>query len=372
MEDIGSIRRSLQLLCLIAVFVTAYFAKDLILPIILGFLLALTLSPVARSLGRAGIPSGVSAVLLVGLAGVVILALAAASAGTIASWSDELPRMGAELQAKLRGMSDTVKDVQETTEKVGKLNEAEGPEAPQKVVVEQPGLLASAMSSGAKVGGTIMVTLILALFLLSSGNLFYIKLVQSFQTFTGKKRALAAVYDVEKRVSRYLLTITVINAALGLCVGTYLFAIGLPGWYIFGILAFLLNYLPYIGAAIGIALTAAYAVINLDPIGYALLAPLGYAIFTTVEGNFVTPYLVGRRLRMNTVAVFLTVVIWGWLWGVAGALVAVPFLVVFKVVCENVSALKIIGNFLEGSAPDLSEKDLGADEAAEDEPATLA
>lgn len=357
LEHLKSIRTSLQLLCIIAIFVTAYFAKDLVLPILLGFLLALTLSPLSRSLARVGVPNAVSAVVLVGTAGTAIILIAAISASTLASWSDELPRMGLQIEAKLAGMADTVETVRETTEKVEEISE--GKNGPEKVVVEQPGLLDSALSSGIKLGGTLVVTLILALFLLASGNLFYVKLVQSFQTLTGKKRALSAVYDVEKRVSRYLLTITVINACLGVSVGMFLWLLGLPGAYIFGIAAFLLNFLPYIGGVIGTIIAGAYALITFDSIGYALLAPLGYQILTGIEGQVITPLVVGKRLEMNTVAVFLTVVIWGWLWGIAGALVAVPFLVVFKVICENVTALHIVGNFLDSSekAPEPVAKD---------------
>ncbi len=348
MEDLTSIRRSLQLLCVIALFVTAYFAKDLILPILLGFLLALTLSPLMRTLARAGVPNGPAAVVLVGLAGGTIALVVAASAGTIALWSDELPTMGNQIKIKLSGMAETVETVRRATEEVDKISAPAN--GTQEVVVKQPGFLDSAMSTGMKLGGTAAVTLVLAMFLLASGNMFYVKLVQSFQTLTGKKRALAAVYDVERRVSRYLLTITVINAILGVCIGALLWAIGLPGAHIFGVAAFLLNFLPYIGGVIGAGIAAAYALITFDTVGYAMLVPLGYIALTTIEGQFVTPWLVGKRLEINTVAVFLTVVLWGWLWGIAGALIAVPFLVVFKVVCDNVEALKIVSNFLDNGA----------------------
>lgn len=344
-----SIKRSLQVLVLISLFVTAYFAKDLVLPILLGFLIALTLSPLSRFLERLGIGRTVSALLLVGITGVTLIAVIGGSAGTIALWADEIPSMGAEIKSKLRNVSQTVDSMREATEEVSKIG-AENETAPE-VVVKQPGLLNNALSKGAKISGTIIVALILALFLLASGDLFYLKLVQSFQTITGKKRALRAVYDVERRVSRYLLTITVINACLGIAIGAYLAALGMPAAYVWGVAAFLLNFLPYIGGVIGALLVAAYAIVTFDSVYYALLAPLGYQILTAIEGQFITPYLVGRRLEINTVAVFLTVVFWGWLWGIAGALVAVPFLVVFKVICENVTALHVVGNFLDTAAP---------------------
>ena len=352
---------------LIALFVTAYFAKDLLLPILLGFLLALTLSPLIRTMEKFGIAPPLGAVLLIGAAGLLIFILVGLSAGTIASWADEIPKMGDEIRRKLQGWAQTVESVRSATEEVEKITtENGGGGQADEVVVKQPGLLNNAMNTGAKIGGTIAVALILALFLLASGDMFYLKLVQSFQTFTGKKRALKAVYDVERRVSRYLLTITMINAGLGVAVGLYLFALGLPVPYIWGLAAFLLNFLPYIGGVIGAILVGAYAIASFDSLGYAILAPVGYQILTGIEGQFITPYLVGRRLELNTVAVFLTVVFWGWLWGIAGALVAVPFLVVFKVICENVTALQVIGNFLDKSDPEASLP--AADDTAAEKP----
>ena len=345
MDHIPSIRRSLQMLVLISLFVTAYFAKDLILPIMLGFLLALTLSPMGRALNRIGVPHAVSGFVLISVTAFGILSVVVLSAGTVALWSDEIPRMGIEIKQKLAGVSDAVETIRSASAEVEKIGSGEGFQ-PQEVIVRQPGLLDTAMDTVSTTGASLAVILILALFLLSSGQMFYLKLVQSMPTLTGKKRALQTVYDVEKRVSRYLLTIASINLVLGICVGLYLTVLGLPSAYIWGIAAFMLNFLPYIGGFGGVILVAGFSVVTFDSLSYALLAPFGYLALTMIEGQLVTPWLVGRRLEMNTVAVFLTVVFWGWLWGIAGALVAVPFLVVFKVICENFEPLHTIGNFL--------------------------
>ncbi len=333
------------MLVLISLFVTAYFAKDLILPILLGFLLALTLSPVGRGFYRIGVPHAVSAFILVSITALFIVSVVVLSAGTVALWSDEIPEMGREIEQKLSGLTQAVETMRSATEEVDKISNG-GVENSNEVVVAQPGLLDTALDTVSTTGASLAVILILALFLLSSGEMFYLKLVQSMPTMTGKKRALQTVYDVEKRVSRYLLTIASINAGLGICVGLYLTALGLPSAYIWGIAAFMLNFLPYIGGFGGVILVAGFSIVTFDSLSYALLAPFGYLVLTMLEGQIITPWLVGRRLEMNTVAVFLTVVFWGWLWGIAGALVAVPFLVVFKVVCENFEPLHTIGNFL--------------------------
>ena len=348
MDDTQSIKRSLQVLVLLSLFGCAYFARDLLLPVVLGFLLALTLSPVSRSLNRVGVPHAASAIVLVFATGLAILAIIGGSAGTVAAWSDEIPQMGAEIRTKFREMSKAVEEVRSATEEVGKIGSGDG--AATEVIVKQPGLLDSAVDTVTQAGATLAVTLVLALFLLSSGELFYRKLVQVFPTMTGKKRALSTVYDIERRVSRYLLTITMINSGLGFVLAVYLTVLGMDNAIVWGIAAALLNFLPYLGGFIGMFLVGAFAIVQFDSLGYALLAPLGYFFLTGMEGQFLTPWLVGRRLAMNTVAVFLTVVIWGWLWGIPGALVAVPFLVVFKVICENFEPLKTIGLFLSGDA----------------------
>lgn len=349
-----AIRRSLNVLVLISVFVTSYFAKDLLLPIMLGFLIALTLSPLSRGLSRIGIPHWISAVGLIGVTAIAIAAIIFFTAGTVAGWMDSARSMGAELQIKLSGIFRQIETVRQASEDVAQMAGADA--TVQEVVVKQPTLVDSAMSVVSNIGTTLAVALVLASFLLASGDMFYIKLVQSFQTMSGKKRALTMVYDIERRVSHYLLTITLINASLGICVGIALTLIGMPYAYIWGIAAFLLNFLPYLGAICGVAMVGALSIITFDSFSYALLAPLSYLALTTLEGNLVTPTLLGRRLELNTVAVFLTVVLWGWLWGIAGALVAVPFLVVFKVVSDNVESMKIIGNFL-GAADEVVERE---------------
>jgi predicted PurR-regulated permease PerM len=351
-SDLKALRRSAGLLVTISLFVIAYFARDLILPVMVGVLIALTLSPVNRLLDRGGLPKAVSAGLLVTATAATIASVAYFAGGTIAVMVEDAPQMGRELQRKLSGVTAAVEAVQEASDEVESIGtDAGDTDAAQEVVVKQPGLLNSAVTGFASTLTTIGVALILAFFLLASGELFYIKLVQSFSTMAEKKRALSAVYDIERKVSKYLFTITVINAGLGLTIGLALWALGLQDAYIWGIAAFLLNYLPFLGGLVGMALVGVYAIVTFDSVYYALLAPLSYQALTTLEGQFLTPYLVGKRLEMNAVAVFLAVVVWAWLWGVAGALVAVPFLLVFKVICDNFEGLATVGNFL-GPSPD--------------------
>lgn len=347
------IRRSLTIMTIIAILATFYFAKDLVMPVLLGVLLALTLSPISRFLVRLGLPHFVSAFLLIFVTAVSVATIIVFSATTVNSWVADAPELGRELRDKLSGVSDTIEVVRDASQEVEDMASEDGGSRTQEVIIKQPSLLDNAVSTATSLAATIAVALVLATFLLASGDMFYIKIVQSFKSMSDKKRALKAVYDIERKVSRYLFTITLINAVLGLMIALTVGALGLDYAYIWGIAAFLLNFVPYLGGFIGTLLIGAYSIVNFDSLSYALLVPIAYQTLTGIEGQFITPMLVGRRLEMNAVAVFLTVVLWGWLWGIPGALVAVPFLVVVKVVCESFEGLEKFANFL-GTSDDVA------------------
>ena len=158
-----------------------------------------------------------------------------------------------------------------------------------------------------------------SIFLLASGDFFLRKLIKVLPTLSDKKRALTITNTMQREISRYFLTVTLINAGLGLAVGTALYFIGMPTPYLWGAMAFALNFIPYLGALVGIVLTAAVALVSFDSIGQALLAPAAYLALATLEGNFITPTIMGKRFTLNPVVVFIWLIFWGWLWGVIGA-----------------------------------------------------
>jgi len=332
----------------ILVVLATYFAKDVLLPIVLGILISLTLSPIVRGLSRAGLPAAITSVLLVMSLGTLVGFMVYALSAPVSAMLSEVPNAGFELKRKLRTLTESVEAVQNASEEVEKMANSAGGSAEevQRVVIEQPGLLNYAVSSLASAGASLAVAMVLSIFLLSSNDLFYSKIVRSFRRFEDKKRALRVIYDIERKVSRYLLTITVINAGLGLSIAAVLYLVGIPKFYVWGLFAFLLNFLPYIGAIAGTLLLGLYVLVTMDPLSTAVLATAAYFTCTTIEGQFVTPLVLGRRLEMNTVAVFITVVFWGWLWGIAGALMAVPFLVLIKVICDNSPSFRTFGSFL--------------------------
>jgi predicted PurR-regulated permease PerM len=145
--------------------------------------------------------------------------------------------------------------------------------------------------------------------------------------------------------------VALINGGLGLAVGLGLWAIGLPNPYVWGVAAALLNFLPYVGALLTVLLVAVISIISFDSLSYALVAPAFVILCNVVEGQFVTPLVVGRRLEINAVAIFIAVAFWSWLWGFVGALIAVPILVVVKVFCDHFDSLRHVGNFWPHSRP---------------------
>ena len=292
----------------------------------------------------------------------MILVLAAAVGGAallvsgpVSGWISDAPKLEAELQQKLHALATSVAVVQKASDQVDKIAAGAADPEVQKVAVQSPGLLTVAVSNVASVLATTLVTLVLALFLLASGDLFYVKLIDAFPRFGDKKRALRIVYGIERSVSRYLLLATAINAALGVVIGTGMWSIGMPLPLVWAFVAFFLNFLPYIGPLLGAGLAGAVAVVSFDHLGHAALAPIIYLTATSIEGQFITPVILGRQLELNTVSVFVTVVFWGWLWGIAGALMAVPFLVCLKVICDNVDSMNTLGNFLSAATSSTSD-----------------
>ncbi len=353
LEHLRTIKNLLAGIFIIFMFGAIYFARDMFLPIVIALLLALTLSPLVRFFEKLGVAVFItSTVLIVGTA-VMLFVGAYFLSGPVATMVAEIPDVGDALRVKLGGVMASIQDVQDASAQVEEM--ATGGDTVPKVAIAQPGLLAFAAGSVANFLSLTAVGLVLALFILASGDLFYVKLVEAFPSFSDKRRAVKTVRAVERQVSRYFLTITTINAGLGVAVGLAMWAIGLRNPVLWGVLAFTLNFLPFLGALVGIAIVAAIGILTFDSIGAGLLPAGAYLLLTAIEGQFVTPHVLGRRLELNTVSVFITVIVWSWLWTIPGALMAVPFLVVLKVICDNVAGWSVLGSFLGARAPIIEE-----------------
>ena len=322
-----------------------YIAKDLLLPVSLAFLLALVLSPVVRSLRRRGIPEVVSALLLVfALLAGLGLSMYGLS-GPLTSWIEDAPTIAAEIKARFAGLRGPVQKVIDASGQVEAMTKSED-RSTREVVVQERGLLSRAASGVPEALAQTGIALILLLFLLSSGEMFYEKLVKSLPTFGDKLRGVKIARDIEREISHYLLTFTLINAGLGVAIALAMYATGLPNPALWGVMAALFNFIPYVGAFTGLALVTLVSIVSFDELTRAVWSPLAYAIVTLIEGQLISPFLVGRRLELNVVAVFLAVAFWSWVWGLVGAFIAVPMLVTVKVFADHVDGLGALGEFL--------------------------
>ena len=329
-------------------------ASAFFMPVILALLLSLTLSPLVRFLHKRHLNEGVAA-------GLVVLLLTLGVSGAFAALGtpffdlvDEGPTMVREVREKFEQFSKPIATVTDVAEQVDQATG--GTSQVQQVSVRQQGILSQVAGSALSIVTTTAIVIVLTLFLLGSSSHFSEQIVKSFGTFGDKKRALQTVRAVEREISRYLLTITLINACLGVAVGFATFLFGMPTPVLWGVLAALLNFLPYIGSLIGIVIVGVVSLATFATVGAALLPPLAYLACTVLEGQFITPLIVGRRLRINTVAVFLAVAFWSFLWSIPGALMAVPILVFFKVLCDNVTGLHGMGRFLSAEPEEVIEK----------------
>ncbi|TIP27255.1 MAG: AI-2E family transporter [Mesorhizobium sp.] len=340
------------------------FARAFFMPVILAFLLALTLTPIVRFLRKHGMPDVISATLLVLLSFCVIAVAGYLLSGPVIDLINNTSVIGQQLTERLAQLRRPFERIMEISRQIEGLTQTSQGPGVQRVVMAQSGILSQAAANLLSAGTSLIIVFVLSLFLLASGTMFYEKIVESFPSLSEKKRALRVVYDVEREISHYLLTVAVINTCLGVVIGLGLWALGMPNPQVWGAAAALLNFLPYIGALITITLVTIIALISFDSISYALLAPAFVLLCDTVEGQFVTPTVVGRRLEINAVAILIAIAFWSWLWGFVGALMAVPLLVVIKVFCDHFEGLSHVGNFLAAQHAAIEDEEISDTEKA--------
>ena len=170
---------------------------------------------------------------------------------------------------------------------------------------------------------------------------------------------------MEQEISRYLFTVTLINIAFGIVTAVGMAITGMPNPALWGVAAALLNFIPYIGALTGLIMVSIVAILSFATIGEALIPPAIYLGCHILEGQFLTPIILGRRLELNSVAIFITLALWSWLWGIVGAIIAVPLLVCIKVFCDHFDGLTSFGEFLSGAPPKPGEQNEDAEAEAQ-------
>lgn len=328
---------------------TLYFAASLILPIVLALLLNLILSPVVRFMTRLHIPKILSA-LLVMLSVAAIMAAGVYSLAAPASvWMQKAPSELRELEYKLDWVKRPAEVIKEIKEQVNDMtNIGESPSDFSQAAESQPSfsLVNTVLSRTTDVIFGIAVMLILLFFLLASGDALLRNMIQVTSTFQNKKRVVETAYNIQRHVSVYLGTITLINIVVGIVIAVVLHLLNMPNPILWGTIVAVLNFVPYLGVAISIIIVGFASILTFDSLLQMLLPPVVILMVNVIEGQFLTPIIAGRRLELSPVAVFLSLVVLGWIWGIVGVLIAVPVLATIKLVCEQIEPLEPVATFL--------------------------
>ena len=341
-------------LFLLAMFYTLYFARAVLLPVVLALLLALILYPAVRALKRIAIPEAVGAGL------VVVAALALLSFGVYrlfepaSEWVEKMPQVVSQVERKLAALRKSVAEVSKAAERVEQLATV----SPKRPVVPPPtasqgGLLNRVLATTQTVMVAAASTTVLLYFLLASGDMFLRKIVRMLNTFEDKKRAVGVARAIQSDMARYLFTITCINGALGIIVGIVLYLLGMPNPVLWGVMVALFNYVPYLGAGTNLVVLTVVAFLTFDDLARVAMVSGAYLVIEIIEGQLVTPILTGRSLTLNPVVIFLAMLFWTWMWGVIGALIAVPLLMTLKIFCDHVESLQPLGEFLSGKRTEI-------------------
>jgi len=261
-------------------------------------------------------------------------------------WMVKLLETARQVERKLRDVKQSVREVTKATQEVDKLTALESGEKTQKVEVRKPtfGETLLAPTQDFIVGAGMVVVLLF--FLLASGDLFLRKLVNLLPNFTEKKTAVDIARQIEYSVSIYLFSITAINAFFGSAIGIAMYFLGMPNPLLWGAMAGLLHFIPFLGSLVGISIVTLVAAITFNEVIPILLVPASYLGLNLLEEYVVLPLVMGRRLMLSPVIVLLWIFFWAWLWGVAGALIAVPLLAIFKIICDRFEPLNSLGEFI--------------------------
>ncbi|WP_342807786.1 AI-2E family transporter [Alteromonas sp. M12] len=352
--------KSLHWLLILAVFYTLYFAQSLLIPLVFTVLTALLLSPLVTLFKKVHIPRPISAVVLLVMLVAPFSFLGAQLAEPAQKWAQLVPKLSVQLSEQIDSMSEAFskhetlakKQVDENNEKSGfsffGWFEEETPEPTpnleQNVVKEhiKQGsieMLLSVLGATPTFIGQLLASLILILFLLIFGPSLFTVFIEDFPIVKNKKRTVFLVTKIQQTLSKYIVTISIINSALGLSTAAILHFLGVQDALLWGSLVALLNFVPYVGSLISLIILCLAGTVQF---GFELIALMPSAVFlilNIVESQFITPAILGRNMQVNPLVIILWLLMLGWLWGILGVLLAVPILVCIKLTIAQIGVL---------------------------------
>ncbi len=350
----SAIRRPLIILAVCAVAAIGYMARDFLIPTAGAVVLALILTPVANSLERIHLPTTLAAVISVLLLAVVLAGILSLVIPSIADWAAQGPFLTLTLQRKLDGLRKSLAFMQELTSKVEQAASAtadKSSETAQKVVVSDRSLLGQLASTTPAVVLQIAYAAVLAFMLLAHRNGHRRQILRIPVSFETRVRLARMMRDINERVGHYLFSLAMIYFCVAVLATVALALLGLPNAMMWGVLLGVASFVPFVGPPVVIALVTLACLLTFEDWPRIVVTPAVLILIHFAESQFVTPHFVSRRCALNTVAVFATIALLGWMWGAIGAIVAVPLLILLSTIAAHLPSLRWLEVLLSDDRP---------------------
>lgn len=310
--------------------------KSVFIPLALATLVSLGLRPLVRGLLKFGrVPAPLTAALLTCIIGMLVSTSLYALGEPAKEWLREAPHALRTFQKQASTIRGPLDDIRDTSAVIAELGGGASNGETSLVITAEPSVEGSMMMKTSEGVAYAVATLTMLFFILGWGDRLFRNLISLLPGFSEQRGVVEMVHAIETGIAKYLMMITVINACLGLTVTALGYYIGLPNPALWGVLAGLLNFMPYIGAAVTGCVLLAVSLVAPPPDYPALTAPIVFLLITTFEGYVITPYAVGKSLTLNPLVIFFSLLVCFFLWGGIGALFTVPFLVCCKVALEG-------------------------------------
>lgn len=325
-----------------------YVASSIILPIVLAFVLNLLLQPAVDLLQRLRLPRFIGALVAILVIVAALVGFVGALSVPATNWAKRLPEGIPRLEAHLVVLKGPIQALQGVIQQAEQVTDDPAQKSSSVAVRRDLGLTGALFTGTRSVLDGLFTTVLVLYFLLMSGGTFLRRIVEILPTFSDKRQAVDIFQQIQQDVSAYLVTITAMNAAVGIATAAAMYFCGLGDPILWGATAFLLNYIPILGPLLGTVIFLLAGMLSFDSLWFALLPPALYFGIHLIEGETLTPMLVARRFTLNPVLVILSLLFWFWMWGVPGAILSVPMLAIVKIISDRVRPLKALGHFLEG------------------------
>jgi predicted PurR-regulated permease PerM len=304
------------------------FGRPILLPIISAMIVGLMLGPLSSRAARLGIPHAITAIVLLALVIGMFYAIIVLLSAPVVEWIGKAPEVGSLLRQKLYFLDRPLAALED-------LRKALSPQGGALKVDTGTDLVAPVITVITPALGQVVVFVGTLFFVLLGRNELRRYLVVFFDKRESRLRTLRILNDIEHHLTSYLSIVTLINACVGIFAGIATYLIGYPNPIALAVLAFVLNFIPYLGPLMMEILLFGVGLLTFPTFEQALIAPLVFLAFTTLEGHFITPMIMGARLTLAPITVFIALVFWTWLWGPVGAFLAVPLLIVGLVTMQH-------------------------------------